>query len=263
MRFIILVTVAEIFKWLGLAIGLQVVAGAFAAISFAGYFAIHELKEKDVKEIEKKKLKTVREHLSKLAKECSESKKVTSDLENKFETLFDSEYTEAHEPIRILRMVDLSLLFSGILFLVTLLLDWLDSNAVSFGLPDLGLGVVEMELFAFGIFLLFAGLFNLERLRRMTSEEDIDPAPFHVWLLIGGLLAVDVALLYMLGNAYDRLNAFGKSLFFSTFLPFIGAPIVIFTWDREDWKRVLGMVLLFSPYIVILGWFILAILGVF
>lgn len=263
MWFFFLVTVAEIFKWLGLAIGLQVVAGAFAAISFAGYFAIHELKEKDVKGIEKKKLKIVREHLSKLAKECSESKKVTNELENKFETLFNSEYTEAHEPIHVLRNVDLSLLFSGILFLITLLLDWLDSNATVFGLLDLGFGVLEIELFAFGVFLLFAGLFFLERLRRMTSNEDIDPAPFYVWFLIGGLLAVNIALLWTLGSNYERLNAFGKSLFFSTLLPFIGALIIIFTWEREDWRRILGMILLFSPYILILGWFILSVAGVF
>jgi hypothetical protein len=247
---------------LRLAVGLLVVAGIFATASFAGYFTIHELKEKDVKRIQKRRLDDVRKRLSKLAKECSKSKKITEDIENKFQALFDSEYTEAHEPIHILRIVDISFLFSGILFLGTALLDWVDSNSESFNLQGLPFSIMEAEMFFLGIFLLAIGLFSLERLRRMTAKEEPDPAPFGVVLVLGAVLAIDVALLWMTGSIYDSLSFFGKSLFFSSLLPFIGVVVAITTWEKEDWKRVLGMILLFAPYFLILGWLILSTLHI-
>jgi hypothetical protein len=256
------VTITEIFEWLHLAIGLLVVAGIFATASFAGYFTIHELKEKDVKKIQNRRLADVRHHLSKLAKECSESKKITEDIENKFQALFESEYAEAHEPIRILRIVDFSFLFSGILFLGTALLDWADSNSVSLSLQSLPFSLMEAEMFFFGIFLLASGFFNVERLRRMTAKEELDPAPFNVILILGGILAIDVALLWMTGSIYDSLTFFGKALFFSSLLPFIGTIVAITTWEEEDWKRILGMVLLFAPYFLIFGRLILSALHI-
>jgi len=235
-----------------------VVAGIFAAASFAGYFTIHELKEKDVKRIQNRRLDDVRKHLSKLAKECSESKKITKDIEDKFQALFVGEYTGAHEPIRILTVVDISFLFSGILFLGTALLDWADSNSGSFGLQGLPFGLMEAEMFFLGIFLLAIGLFSLERLRRMTAKEELDPAPFEVILILGAVLAIDVALFWMTGSIYDSLNFFGKALFFSSLFPFIGIVVAITTWEKEDWKRVLGIILLFAPYFFLLGWLILS-----
>jgi hypothetical protein len=44
----------QVLKWLHLPLGLLAVAAAFATVSWAGYFAIHELKENNVKKIQKK-----------------------------------------------------------------------------------------------------------------------------------------------------------------------------------------------------------------
>ena len=114
--------ITQLFKWVKL-VGLLEVAALFAAASCAGYFAIHELKEKDVKKIQKRRLQNVRRHLSNLAKKCVASKKVTEKLEDEFQGIFEKEYNNAYEPTRILGFIDRSFLFSMILFFVTVLLD--------------------------------------------------------------------------------------------------------------------------------------------
>lgn len=73
-------------KWLNLPTGLLGVAIAFTAVSWAGYFGIHELKENDVKRIQKKRVKDVRKHLMDLVKEYAKVDGVTTESEKSFLT---------------------------------------------------------------------------------------------------------------------------------------------------------------------------------
>jgi uncharacterized membrane protein YidH (DUF202 family) len=253
-------SINEIFKWLNLAVGLIEVEGFFAATSILGYFTLHESKQKDVKKIHDSRLTKARSHLSELAKECVNAKEITKDIEEKFATLFEDEYSKAYEPRNILSMMDFSFLLSGILFLASALLDWASSLPA---LQNLALSPVEGEVFIFGIFLLAFGILNLQRLRRMTEEEtDIDPAPFNVILSLGLVFVTDVYLLWITGSIYSTLSTFGRALFYSSLVPFSGIVLAILTWDEENWKRNFGMILLFAPYFLILGAFILSVLRI-
>lgn len=260
---LIALSTIQVLKWFQLAIGLLAVAVAFAAVSFGGYLSIHELKEKEVKRIQKKRLQAVRDHLSKLAKKCAESKEVTDDIEDKFYDLFLNEYDNAYEPMRILNSVDRFLLFSGILFLGTIVLDWANENSTFILSQGFPLQPLEIVLFIYGIVLLAIGLLNLERLRRITAkEEDIDPPPFDAAIFVGLFLAVALYFLWITASHYSNLTPFGRALFYSSFLPFIGAAIAIIRWEKKDWKRTVGLVLLFSPFFLIVGWIILAALNI-
>lgn len=253
----------QVFKWLELVFGLLEVAIAFAAISFGGYLTIHELKEKDVKRIRKKRLDEVRSHLSELAKKCTESKSITEEMENEFLRLFQNEYESAREPTRMLNYVDTSFLFSGILFLGTILVDWANSNSEFLLLGGISLFPIELEMFFLGIFLLAIGLLSLERLRRITAKEpDLDPAPFGVILVIGTFLAMDIYILWITISNYSELTPFGKALFYSSLLPLAGAVIAITTWEKGGWKRLLGMILLLAPFFLFFAWFILSLLNI-
>lgn len=252
--------VAKANKWLNLVTGFLEVAALFAAASFAGYFTIHELKEKDVKKIENKRLLDVRKHLSELATKCSTSKEITKEMEDEFLKLSREEYVNAHEPTHILRSLNFAFLSAMILFLATALLDWANSQNSVF-LQDIPLLPIEAEMFFLGIFSLGMGLFDLERLRRITiKEQDLDPAPINVIFFLGLYFAFDMYLLWATGSIYSTLTPFGKALFFSTFLSFPGVILAISTWDKKDWKRALGLILLFAPFFLIFGWFILAVL---
>ena len=165
-------------KWLNLPTGLLGVAIAFTAVSWAGYFGIHELKENDVKRIQKKRVKDVRKHLMDLVKEYAKVDGVTTESEKKFFDLQD-EYDKAHEPLKLLRNVDRFLMFSGICFLATILVDWANDNFTFISSQGSPLLPVEYVLFLYGLMLLAFGLLSTERLRRMTSqEEDIDHTAF-------------------------------------------------------------------------------------
>jgi hypothetical protein len=244
-------------------IGLLEVSIAFTAVSFGGYFAIHELKEKDVKRIQKKRLDEVRKHLSELAKKCAEAKEITEEMENDFLELSQNEYESTKEPSRILSYIDYSFLFSGILFLGTMLADWANSNSEFLLLGGVSLFPLEFEMFFVGIFLLAIGLLSLERLRRITAKEsDIDPAPFGVILMIGIFLAMDIYFLWITISNYSSLTPFGKTLHYSSWFPLVGAVISVTTWEKGGWKRLLGMILLLAPFFLIFGWLILSFLGI-
>ena len=123
---------------------------------------------------------------------------------------------------------------------------------------------LELEMFAFGVFLLAVGIINLERLRRITAKEpDLDPAPFDVILLLGAILAIDMYFLWYTVSNYPALTNFGKALFFASLLSIPGVIIAIATWDKKDWKRIFGVVLLFAPFFLLFGWLILSIFNVF
>lgn len=79
----------EVLKWMQVS-DLVAVAAIFAAISFGGYLTIHELKEKDVKKIQKKRVQLVRAHLSALIKKCEQSE-VNEEMETQFFELFQNE----------------------------------------------------------------------------------------------------------------------------------------------------------------------------
>jgi len=255
------VSINGIFKWLSLVIGLIGVEGIFAGASILGYFTIHELAQKDVKKIHANRLKKAREHLAELAKESANSEKITEDIETKFQKLFEDEYSAAHAPLDTLRAVDFSFLLSSILFFAAALLDWAGSYLPS--LQNLLLSPAEAEAFIFGIFLLAVGILNLQRIRRITEgETDIDPAPFNVVISLGLVLVVDVYFLWITGTIYYSLSNFGKALFYSSILPFFGIVIAILTWDKQNWKTISGMILMFAPYILLVGAFILSSLSI-
>jgi hypothetical protein len=257
----IVLSINEIFKWLSLAIGFIGVEGIFAGASILGYLTIHELKEKDVKRIHDNRLKTVRGHFSELVKESSNAKEITKDIEKKFQSLFEDEYSKVNEPKSTLKNIDQSFLFSSILFLASALFDWASSSVTS--LQNLPLYPIEAEVFMLGVFFLAIGILNLQRLRRMTEEEmDIDPPPFNMIASLGLVFITDVYLLWITGSIYSTLSTFGRALFYSSLIPFFGIALAILTWDEENWKRNFGMILLFAPYFLILGAFILSVLRI-
>jgi hypothetical protein len=245
--------IAQRLTWFDLAVGLFELAGFFGSASIIGYFTIHELTEKEVKKIKNRRLRTVRTHLSELAKKCVESKEITEDIENQFQKLFDDEYTQAYEPTGLLKAIDRLFLFSGIFFFATALLDWANSNSSVFSVKSLGFYPLEGELFAIGILLLGIGLLDLERLRRMTIEEvDLDPAPLDVVFMLGLVFACDIYILWLTGTVYSDLTHFGRWLFFSSLLTIPAIILALSTWEKQDWKRILGVILLFAPFLVVL-----------
>ncbi len=189
-----------------------------------------------------------------MIKENANSKEITKETEDKFQNLFENEYSEASEPSGTLRTMDAAFLFSGVLLSVAALIDWAQSNP-SLVLPAGSLVPVEAETFGLGVLLLGVGIFELEGLRRMSDKEpDLDPAPFGYILIFGLIFATDAYFLWLTTTYYSQLTQFGQTLFFASFLPIAGIILVITTWEDEDWRRILGMILLFAPYVVYAIW---------
>jgi hypothetical protein len=253
----------QILDWMQMPSGLLVVGIAFAAISFAGYFTIHELNGKDVRKIEKNRNQVMRNHLSELVKKCEETKQVTDDLENKFFSLFQNEYESVHEPSRLLNSIDRFLLFSGILFSTSILLDWANDNFSFISSTSSLLFPVAFLMFIYGLVLLAVGLFNVERLRRITAKEpDLDPPPFEASLFIGFLLSLDLLFLYITISEFSNLTPFGMTLFVFSLLPLIGAPLAFLTWEKKSLKRTFGLILLVAPFILLFAWILLSALNI-
>lgn len=247
-------TIDSVFKGFLLAVGLPEVAGILSAASIFGYFTIHELKSKNVKKIQKKRVADVRVRLGELAKKASSGNGVTTEIEDEFLKLADEDYREASDPTRTLTLVDFSFLFSSISFFAAAILDWANSNPALTVFAGTSLVPLEGEVFIFGIFLLAIGIFELERLRRMESkEEDIDPPPFLIITALGVIASLNTILLWGLGQGFSTLLPFGIAFFFSLLLTYPGIIVALTTWEEEDWRRVLGVLLMVIPYILLLA----------
>ena len=240
-------------------LGLITFEGILAGLSFLAYFTLNEQKEKQVKKIVEKRREKVRAKLAGLIDESIRARegkttviKITKEMEDKFQELFDKDYAEVSEPSRILGGMNHSFLYSGALLAVSAILDWAEGSSALAATTISALVPLEGELLALGILLLAVGIFNLERLRRITYEApDLDPAPFSIILSFGLIFAIDTFLLWALGSTYSTLTVVGKAFFYSCFLAIPGILLTIGTWEEEDWRRNLGELLLLSPFIVL------------
>jgi hypothetical protein len=154
-------------------------------------------------------------------------------------------------------------MFSGILFLATILVDWANDNFAFISSQESPLLPIEVIIFAYGVILLAFGLLANERLRRITTEEnDIDPPPLEASIFVGFCLAVDVFFLWIIISQFNNLTPFGKALFVSSVFPLIGAPIAVLTWEKKSLIRNIGIILLLAPFFLIFAWLILSAIGI-
>jgi len=246
-------------EWVSSTVGLIELEGILAGAGYLAYFTMHEQMIKAVKRIEKQRREEAQAKLAKLIADTTtvgdvKVVKISKDTEDKFQDLFDKEYSEVSTPSDTLRIMDMSFLFGGILCTVAALLDWAQTIS-SLQLLSSGLSSLEAELFIVGCILLAMGIYSLQRLRRLSDAlPDLDPAPLNAIMLFGLIFAVDVYLLYLTGSLYNQLTFYGQALFASCLVPIPGIILVIFTWEGEDWRRALGQVMLFAPYIVIFAY---------
>jgi len=159
--------------------------------------------------------------------------------------------------------IDRYFLFSGIFFLAATLMDWANDNFSFISSQSSPLAPFEYVLFIYGLFFLAIGIFYVERLRRITSKEgDLDPPPFEGTVFIGIFLTIDILLIFVTIPNYSLLTPFGRALLGSAIISLIGAPIAFLTWERQGWRRLLGLILLVAPFILIFAWLLLTALKI-